>query len=156
MGHDGKGALVYSASLFTLLYCINFLIYLFVNSLRVFQISFSWWSFTGKSLLSILAVLNSAVVWMVSTRPPTSKSSSPFSNALVTVPKAPITIGRIVTLMFQIFFNSQARSRYLPFFSHSFSFIIYSRDSKVDTFANSLFVVVVVDYCYKVWSSGRD
>ena len=29
---------------------------------------------------------------MVSTRPPTSKSSSPFSNPLVTVPNAPIII----------------------------------------------------------------
>ena len=29
---------------------------------------------------------------MVFTRPPTSKSSSPFNNPLVTVPKAPVTI----------------------------------------------------------------
>ena len=42
--------------------------------------------------LSILAVLNIAVVWMVSTRPPTFKSSSPFINLLVTLPKAPISI----------------------------------------------------------------
>ena len=52
------------------------------------------------TLLSILAVLNSAVVWMVSIRPPTSKSSSPFNNPLVTVPKAPLTIGTIVSFMF--------------------------------------------------------
>ena len=75
----------------------------------------------SRTLLSILAVLNNAVVWMVSTRPPTSNSSSPFSNALVTVPNAPITIGIIVTCMFDSFFNSLARSRYLSFFSHSFS-----------------------------------
>ena len=43
----------------------------------------------SRTLLSILAVLNNAVVWMVSTRLPTSKSSSPFSNPLVTVPNAP-------------------------------------------------------------------
>ena len=60
---------------------------------------------------------------MVSTHPPTSKYSSPFSNPLVTVPKAPITIGIIVTCMFHSFFNSLARTRYLSFFSHSFSFI---------------------------------
>ena len=47
----------------------------------------------SRILLSILAVLNNVVVWMVSTRPPTSKSSSPFSNPFVTVPNAPITIG---------------------------------------------------------------
>ena len=66
-------------------------------------------------------VLNNVLAWMVSTRPPTSKSSSPFSNPLVTVPKAPITI---VTFMFHSFFNSLARSRYLSFFSNSFRFIL--------------------------------
>ena len=79
-----------------------------------------------RTLLSILAVLNNAVVWMVSTRPLTSKSSSPFSFPLVTVPNAAITIGIIVTCMFHSFFNSLARSRYLSFFSHPFSFILWS------------------------------
>ena len=78
------------------------------------------------SLFGILAVLSNAVFWIVSTRPPTSKSSSPFNNPLVIVPKAPITIGTIVTFMFLSFFNSLARSGYLSFFSHSFSFILWS------------------------------
>ena len=56
-----------------------------------------------RTLLSILAVLKNTVVWMVSTRPPTFKSSSPFNNPLVTVPKAPIPIGIIVTFMFHSF-----------------------------------------------------
>ena len=34
----------------------------------------------SRRLLSILAVLNSAVVWIVSTCPPTSKSSRPFGD----------------------------------------------------------------------------
>ena len=76
----------------------------------------------SRTLLSIPAVLNNAVVWMVPTRLLISKSSSPFSNPLVTVPNAPIKIGIIVTCMFHSFFNSLARSRYLSFFSHSFSF----------------------------------
>ena len=80
----------------------------------------------SRTLLSILAVLNNAVVWMVSTRPPTSKSSCLFSNPLVTVLNIPITIGIIVTCMFHSFFNSLARSMYLSFFSHSFSFILWS------------------------------
>ena len=50
-----------------------------------------------RTLLSILDFLNNAVVWGVSTRPPTSNSSSPLKNPLVTVPKAPITVGIIVT-----------------------------------------------------------
>ena len=80
----------------------------------------------SRTLLSILAIFNNAVVWMVSTRPHTSKSSSPFINPLVTEPKAPITIGIIVTFMFHSFFNSLERSRYLSFFSLSFSFILWS------------------------------
>ena len=36
----------------------------------------------SRTLLSILAVLNNAVVWMVSIHPLTSKSSSPFNNPL--------------------------------------------------------------------------
>ena len=53
----------------------------------------------SRTHLSILAVLNNAVVCIVSIRPPTSKPSSPFNNPLVTVPKAPITIGIIVNFM---------------------------------------------------------
>ena len=72
----------------------------------------------SRTLLSILAVFNNAIVWMVSTRLPTSKSYRPFNNPLVTVPKSPITIGIIVTFMHHSFFNSLAKSRYLSFFSH--------------------------------------
>ena len=59
----------------------------------------------SRTLLSILANLNNAVVWTVSTRPVISKSSSPCTNPLVTVPRAPITIGIIVTFMFHNFFQ---------------------------------------------------
>ena len=76
----------------------------------------------SRTRLRILAVLSNTVIWIVSTRPPTSKSSRPFNNPLVIVPKEPITISTIVTFMFRSFFNSLARSRYLSFFSHSFRF----------------------------------
>ena len=115
----------------------------------------------SRTLLSILAVLNNAVVCMVSTRPLTSKSSSPFINPLVTVPNAPITIGIIVTCMFHSFFNSLPRSRYLSFFSHSFSFILWSTGTPKSTILEILFFFLFflffffVNY-YKVWSSGRD
>ena len=46
----------------------------------------------------------------------------PFNNPLLTIPKAPITIGIIVTSIFHSFFNSLARSRYWSFFSHSVLF----------------------------------
>ena len=105
------------------------------------------------TLLSILTVLNSAVAWMVSTHPPTSKSSSLFNNPLVAVPKEPITIGTIVAFMFHCCFNSLARSRYLSFFSPFFSFILWSAGTAKSTIWQSLFFFV--DY-YKVWSSSRD
>ena len=85
----------------------------------VFHWSLSDWKSPqfSRTLLSILSVFNNAVIWMVSTRPPTSKSSSPFSNPLVTVLNAPITIGiiPIVTSMFHSFFNSLDRGTYPSF-----------------------------------------
>ena len=59
----------------------------------------------SKIFLSILAILNNAIVWMVSIRPPTSKSSSPFISLLVTVPNTPIKIGIIVTFVFHFFYS---------------------------------------------------
>ena len=60
----------------------------------------------SRTLLSILADLNNAIVPTVSTRLVISKSSSPCTNALVTEPRAPIT-----------------RLENLSLFSHSFNFI---------------------------------
>ena len=96
------------------------------------------------TLLSILAVFNNAVVWMGSTRPPTSKSSRPFNIPLVTVPKAPITIGIIVTFMFHSFFNSLARSKYLFLFSHSFSFILWSAGTAKSTILQIFFFFLLL------------
>ena len=56
----------------------------------------------SRTLLSILVIFNDVIVWMVFTRPPFSKCSSPFYNPLVTVPKAPIAI---VSFMFHCFFQ---------------------------------------------------
>ena len=49
----------------------------------------------SRTLLSILADLNNAVVCMVSSHPLISKSSCPTISPLVTVPSAPITIGTL-------------------------------------------------------------
>ena len=102
----------------------------------------------SRTLLSILAVFNNAVVWMVTTRPPTSQSSRPFNKPLVTVPKAPITIGIIVTFMFHSFFQFSSKVEVLISLFTFFQFYsVVSRDSKVDNFADSLFLLR---------SSGRD
>ena len=104
----------------------------------------------SRTLLSILAVLNNAVVWMVSTRLPTSKSSSPISNPLVTVPNALTTIGIIVTSMFHCFFNSLARSRYFSFFSHSFSFILWSTGTVKSINLQVLFLLFII-YSFRIF-----
>ena len=91
-------------------YCYLFTHYSFSNQhkLMVFhwRLSDSRSPQVSSTLLSILAVFNNAIVWMVSTQPPTSKSSRLFHNPLVIVPKAPITIGIIITFIFQSFFQS--------------------------------------------------
>ena len=98
----------------------------------------------SRTRLSILAVLSNAVVWIVSTRPPTFKYSRPFNNPLVTVPNAPITIGTIVTFMFHSFFNSLARSMYLSFFSLSFRFILWSAGTANSTIFQILFLLLII------------
>ena len=98
----------------------------------------------SRNLLSILAVLSNAVVWIVSTRPPTSKSSRSFNNPLVIVPKAPITIGTIVIFMFHRFFNSLARSGHLSVFTHSFSFILWSAGLSRQFCKFSFFLLIII------------
>ena len=126
----------------------------------VFPISDSRWVFhwslsdskspqVSRTLLSILAVLNNTVVWMVlhsSINLQVLHSSVnfqvPFFNKpLVTVLKSSqSTIGIIVTFMLHVFFfNSLARSRYLSFFSHSFSFILWSARTAKSTNLQILF-----------------
>ena len=89
------------------------------------------------TLLSILADLNNAVVWMVSIPQPISNSSSSPTKPLVTVPSPPITIDIILTLIFHNFFSSQAGSKSLSLFSLSFYFVI-CRDYKVHLTAGFL------------------
>ena len=121
----------------------------------------------SRILHSILAILNNVVVWMVFTCPPTSKSSSPFNNPLVTVPKSPITINMIVTFMFHNFFYSLARYRYLSIFSLFFSFILWSAWTAKSTILQVLFCLFFFSFFfflfffffvnyYNAWSSGRD
>ena len=77
------------------------------------SLKFQWQqiSIIFGTLLSILADLNNAVVWIVFSRSVIFKSFSPCINFLVTVSRAPITIIIIVTFMMHNFFNSLARSK---------------------------------------------
>ena len=79
----------------------------------------------SRTLLSILSDLINAVVWMVFTRPPTSKSSRPFINPLVTVTRAPITICSA------FFWSSLVRYYYYYYYKFSILFSVsynYSPD----------------------------
>ena len=95
----------------------------------------------SRTLLNILAVLNDAVVRMVSTHPLTSKSFSPFSNPLVTVPKKNqsqlVGLSPSCSIVFSIPYQglgTYPSIHILQFYS------VVSRDSKVDSFANSIFI----------------
>ena len=96
----------------------------------------------SRTLLSILAVLNNAVAWMVSTRPLTSKSSSPL-NLDSYCSKSTNQNLYNCHLHLPQFFNSQARSMYLSFFSHSFSFILWSAGTAMSTILQVLFLLLI-------------
>ena len=101
--------------------------------------------YASRTLLSIMAVLNNALVWMVSSGHPTSKSSSPFNSPLVAILNASITIGIIVTFMFHSFFlNSLARSMYLSLVSLSLSFILWSAGTVKSTILQDIFFLLLL------------
>ena len=81
----------------------------------------------SRTLLSSLASLSNAVVWMVSTHPFISKSSSPFINPLVTVPRAPIIIIIIIIIIIVIEKNERNGlfSFQNAFFSGFISCVVY-------------------------------
>ena len=70
----------------------------------------------------------------------------PLVKPLVTVPNAPITIGIIVACMFHsFFFQFPSKVEVLIFLFTFFQFYsVVSRDSKVDYFASSLFLLLMI------------
>ena len=106
----------------------------------------SHWSFSdskfsqvSRTFLSIVPNLNNAVVSMVSTSPLISMSSTPCTRLLVTVQRAPITIGITFILMLYCFYRSLARSRYLSLFVFFQFDPVISWIDKVHKSAGSLF-----------------
>ena len=86
------------------------LFYSFESFSHLPQLMVFYWSLSDSkspqvsmTILSILADSNNDLVKMASTRPLISKSSTPSTNFLVTVPSSPITIGITVTFMFHCF-----------------------------------------------------
>ena len=125
---------------------------------RVFHTSTSWWFFirvwvatslpmSTENLLSILAVLNNVVVWMVSTHPPTSKSASPFYNTLMIVPL--VWLSPLCSAVLSI--PKLGPGSYFYFHCLLILFCGQSGQQSLQLGKFSFFV----DY-FKVWSSGRD
>ena len=95
----------------------------------------------SKTLLCILVNINNLVVWIVSTCPLISKSSSPFINPLLTGPRAPITICITVTFVFHGIFslftcNVLVLISLFTFFQFYF---VVSQNGKVHYLESSLF-----------------
>ena len=89
---------------------------------------------------------------MVSTRPRTSKSSKPFDNTLVTVQKAPITIGIIVTCMFHSFFQFSSKVEVLIFLFTFFQFCsLVNRDSII-----IIIIIIIIHSLELFWSALAD
>ena len=78
----------------------------------------------SKTLNCILDYLNNAVVWMVLILPLISNSLCLFPRLLGTISRAPTTNDIILTLIFNSFFTSLAKSKYLSIFL--FHFIFFS------------------------------
>ena len=79
---------------------------------------------------------------MFSTPPPTSKSSNPVNNTLVTVPKSTITIGIIVIFMSHSFFQLPTKVLVLILFTF---FQFYSVVSWNDLqFGKCFFLLLII------------
>ena len=65
----------------------------------------------------------------------------------MTVLRAPITIGIIVTFMVHSFYNSLAQSRYLSLFSLSFNFNLWSAGTAKSTILQVLFFSLIIIRC---------
>ena len=99
----------------------------------------------SRTLLSILSVLSNAVVWIVCTRPSTSKSSCPFNNPLVIVSKGPITTDIIVTIMFHSFFQFPSKVEVLNLLFTFFHFYsVISQIAKSTILQIPFFMLIII------------
>ena len=122
----------------------------------VFSISISWWSFTGvlvttsllkspKTLLNILAHLNNAVVWMISTCPFISKSSCPLYQSFCDCTKSTNDNWYNLHLHVPQFFQFLSKVLVLILLFTFFQFYpVVSWNSKVHNSASSLFLLIII------------
>ena len=106
----------------------------------------------SRTLPSILADLNNAIVWIVSTNP---KSSSPITKLLGIFPSVSITIGITVTFMFHSFISSLTRSKYLSFFSLSLIFTQWSAGTANSTILQAQFFFSIITWSCRLAEMRR-
>ena len=100
----------------------------------------------SMTFFSILADLNNVVVWMVSTHSLISKSSSPFNNPSMTVPRVPIINCVNVTFIFHSVFQFLSNVLVFILLLNFFLFCsVFSRDSQVYNSANFIFGWILLD-----------
>ena len=93
---------------------------------------------SSRTHFSLLADLNNDAL-MISARPVISKSFDPRIDPLVTVPRAPLTIGNNVPYKFHSLFSSLTGYRYISFFPVSFNFTLWSAGTVKFTILRVLF-----------------
>ena len=104
----------------------------------------------SRTFFSILTVLNNAVVWRVSTRPRTSKSSSPFNRPLLTVLNAPMTISRIVTFVFHSYFLHSKVEVFILFYFLSVLFCGQPVQQRRQFCKTSFFLLITIRSDFRV------
>ena len=96
-------------------------------------------SFKSPGLFSVFWPI-SIMHWMVSSCPNISNFFSLCTNPFMTVPRAPITSGIIVTFIIQGFFRFPSKVEVIiPLFPFFWFHSVVHRDSKIHNFARSLF-----------------
>ena len=107
------------------------------------------------TLLCMLVDLNNAVVWTVSTCRLISRSSTPYTIHVVTLPRALITVSITVTLMCHSFSSVLARSRYWYLISLSLNFTQSSAGTAKSSIQQVLFFggglnIITLSFC-RLW-----
>ena len=94
----------------------------------------------SRTLVSIQADLNNAIVWMVSTCLLISKSSRSFGN----YSKRTNYNWYPRYLHFSYLFSSLARSKYVSLFLRSFLFTLWSAETEMFTIRQVLFIIIII------------
>ena len=135
--------------------------YYYFHSLRVFHISVSWGSFTGvwettnllksPELYSVFCPFSAMLYFDDLHSSSYFQVLHPFTNPLVTVPRAPVTIGIISFIFHSFFFQFSCKVEELILLFAFFQlYSVVNRDSKVHNSASSFLFLWGLVVCPKL------